>query len=152
MYRLLIVLLLTGCSSQIIQPEPFDNTSDLKKLESASLPPIELPEKPIANIQKVDGIKYGSFNEQQMESLNKIWAGAKANEKTIGILNKANREAVDSHNNLLNLTRLYERQIYVVEKELQRSEQQREKEEKINTIRSIIDKTIMVVLGIALVL
>lgn len=148
----MICLLLAGCSSQVIEPQPFKNADTIKPLATIDLEAIELKSKPIALIHEKDNVVYASFTEEQMVELNRIWKAARANEKTIAILNKANKEAVGSHNNLLNLTKIYERQIYVVEKELARSERIREKEEKISTLRSIIDKTIIVVLGIALIL
>jgi hypothetical protein len=138
----LVVIGISGCQS-IPDLPPLPEIPNTSKLEPANLSPLPIPDKPKAKITTVDNEKVAVFNSQGIEQLNIIYDRSKINEKLVTRLDRANNHLVDSYNAMLELRALEQHKTKIVERELAKSERQREIDQFQHRMWQLVDKILL---------
>lgn len=139
---ILVSMFMIGCQS-IPDLPALPEIPATSKLEPANLSPLPIPDKPKARITTIEGEKVAVFGNKEVEQLNVIYDRSKINEKLVTRLDRANTHLVDSHNALLELRALEQHKTKIVERELAKSERQREIDQFQHRVWQLVDKILL---------
>lgn len=150
--RLLLILLLTGCSSLSSIPEQNKNSiQDIPKVEKLTWERVEVPAKPAIQVQTIEDKRYATLDKQGMTDLIKLYSGAKDRTEEVNSLVQVLNKNIEERNRLLELAKAEELRSNALAKDLSNEREERIREQRSNSLQLTITRIVaLVAMGFAL--
>lgn len=149
---LLSLAVLVGCASNKVEVEQSDRYAKLEPAQHIKASPVPLPQTPQLKIAEVGGQEVAVLDGDGVNALNAYRAAARQNTEALALLLTAHGGLVDQRNLMLENLKLEENRANFYAERYAVSETARRDQYDEFQMELLIHKTMMILMGVALVL
>lgn len=147
----IFLLLASGCSSTMVQPEQSDRYAKLEAAQRLNVKSLELPQVPHISVESVNGVDKATLDSAGMNQLNAYRQAAKQNTEALSLLTDAHNGLIDQRNLMLQNLRLEESRANFFALKYAESESLRREQYKDFQFELMIHKAALFLFGVLVV-